>query len=956
MKKISLVISLFLFCVVPFFSDGAKEARTALLIANSNYENIDSLKTPEKEAIELGKVLDSLGFKVTILTDANQNQMDRELDSFRSQLERNGGIGFFHYGGHAIEINGDNYLVPVDVKNTDERNVKRQSVELSFVLSSMKGNTNIIILDSCRDNPFDSSGYRGFSSKRGLSLIKDSSSPKNSIIVFSASEGQVAQEGIFTPILTKHLTDKKDFILILRDVRREVYEKTNGRQNTISSEKLISDLYLAGVPEASGSGKVVSVTDIDKKITTDYVALGKDEYNKRNFKAAYDYFLKAEQNKQKDCYYYLGLCYEKGNGVEKDYQKAFAYYQLGSKNNQIDSLMKLGDCYTDGIGTNKDLAKAFTAYKKAADLGDVTAVLKVASLYQDGIGVKQNEKAAFNYYMTAAIKGNAVGQAQVGNAYFEGKVVKKDLEKSQEYLELALKQNNSEVKKCLGYIEYKKACDYLKAGDDEKYISSLERAAEFRCKEAEYDLAVCYENGSNGLYQDRYYASELYYRSAEDGYAPALYLRGLSYYNQKSYYNYSSAIDYLEKAAAQDHAEACNLLGLCYFKGECGVNKDFGKALEYYQKAVDLGYLDVPYYNIGRVYQVGDNQIPQDYKKSFSYFQLSAKYKNPLAYIRMADYYRDGTGVKKDLKVALVNYELAAQAGNQNGLYNAAVFYFNGWGTNKNYEKAAKYFCSCLEMEEDRYDYAYRYDYYEARKCLGIIEYENAKALSEKAKTKEDLENVYEAYSKAVDYGNIEAEFHKGYMAYHGIGTMKSFYTAYWSFYESTINILSNYYLGVMYYKGEYVDRSYVKAKQYFENAAERGNVDAMNYLGYGYSRYEFGNWTVGWEKAVEWYKKAADAGSIEALTSLGDMYVSDSDYSKAYEYYQKAADSGNAKAQYEMAIALHEGKYLPINEKKALKYLNMSAAQNYEPAVYKKNNGWDSKRVEQVFYNNTAW
>ena len=126
-------------------------------------------------------------------------------------------FALFHYGGHAIQIGDENYLIPVDADIPDERRAASRSVSLHEVTESMQGEVNIIVLDACRNNPLPAAAR---SSSRGLMPLKRQ--PKNSIIVYSAESGSVAQDGVFTPILAAKITESKPLTAILKEVRRQL--------------------------------------------------------------------------------------------------------------------------------------------------------------------------------------------------------------------------------------------------------------------------------------------------------------------------------------------------------------------------------------------------------------------------------------------------------------------------------------------------------------------------------------------------------------------------------------------------------------------------------------------------------------------------------------------------------------------------------------------------------------
>lgn len=243
MKKLFFLFAICAFATGFLFA----EAKNALLIANAAYGSAP-LSTPIQESRGLKKTLEKLGFAVTIVENGGRERMLDALDDFGHLLKVKGGVGFFHYGGHAVQFNGKNYLIPVDADISDERRVATRAVDLDDVMFSMAADTNIVILDSCRDNPFPSA-TRGTTRGLALSYIK----PKNSIIVYSAEAGKKAQDGVFTPILTQKLLQRKSLVSILTEVRREVNKATGGLQLPKNDDGLLDDVYLAGYASAASS-------------------------------------------------------------------------------------------------------------------------------------------------------------------------------------------------------------------------------------------------------------------------------------------------------------------------------------------------------------------------------------------------------------------------------------------------------------------------------------------------------------------------------------------------------------------------------------------------------------------------------------------------------------------------------------------------------------------------------
>ena len=226
-----------------------QEAKNALLIANGDYpDEIGDLPKPIPEAEALKSALESIGFSVTLVKDADKETMVKALRQFKKTVEQSHGIAFFHYGGHAVQIKRINYLIPVHTNIEDEDQVEFRCVELDEVMQSMSGKSNVVILDSCRNNPFGNS--RG-AKNRGLAAVNKK--PANSIIIYSADSGQTAQDGVFTPILTKKIIEKDKSIYdvykeVAKEVTKEVQEKTGNPQRPAVYIQLDEgeDIFLAG--------------------------------------------------------------------------------------------------------------------------------------------------------------------------------------------------------------------------------------------------------------------------------------------------------------------------------------------------------------------------------------------------------------------------------------------------------------------------------------------------------------------------------------------------------------------------------------------------------------------------------------------------------------------------------------------------------------------------------------
>jgi hypothetical protein len=214
-----------------------KQPKVALVIGNANYEE-DRLSNPVNDATDIAKALKELGFEVTLLQNQDLQSMEAAIDDFSRQL-RKGGVGVFYYAGHGVQVEGENYLIPLKAKLLNEKDARYEAVALGKVLNAMeeaRNQVNIIIIDACRDNPF----YRRWRSSRRSSNVRGLtavSPPSGIIIAYATREGNTAADGQgqrnspFTSALLENIKQPNiDVQLMFRRVSTAVKQKTNAAQ------------------------------------------------------------------------------------------------------------------------------------------------------------------------------------------------------------------------------------------------------------------------------------------------------------------------------------------------------------------------------------------------------------------------------------------------------------------------------------------------------------------------------------------------------------------------------------------------------------------------------------------------------------------------------------------------------------------------------------------------------
>ncbi len=259
MKSGIVVLLLLVFVSAPALA----AQRVALVIGNSRYASAP-LKNPVNDASDMAAKLRELGFQVILLTNAGQRDMERGIRDFGNRLQ-SADIRLFYYAGHGMQIQGANYLVPVDSEVYAEDDVKYESVDAGRVLDTMRrstGGVNVMILDACRNNPFARS-FR--SAARGL---KRMDAPIGTLLVYATSPESVAADGqgrngIFTKYLLRHLgTRGMALDDIMRRVRKDVVSETGQRQIPWTSSSLVDEVFLTqGTMVADGSPRPPASAD-----------------------------------------------------------------------------------------------------------------------------------------------------------------------------------------------------------------------------------------------------------------------------------------------------------------------------------------------------------------------------------------------------------------------------------------------------------------------------------------------------------------------------------------------------------------------------------------------------------------------------------------------------------------------------------------------------------------------
>lgn len=223
------------------------ETKLALVIGCSEYNYAGILANSLNDANSIDSKLQTLGFVVMKVLNPNQKDLKKIIDDFGDML-KGYDIGLFYFAGHGVQLRGLNYLIPVDANLKEERMVEYDCVEAGRVLGYMEGSksqVNIVILDACRDNPFERSWGRGIR-QRGLITM---SAPSGSLIAYSTSPGKTASDGdgengLYTHSLLEHIRTKQVSVMTMfQQVRKDVMAKSNSEQIPWEATSLTADYF-----------------------------------------------------------------------------------------------------------------------------------------------------------------------------------------------------------------------------------------------------------------------------------------------------------------------------------------------------------------------------------------------------------------------------------------------------------------------------------------------------------------------------------------------------------------------------------------------------------------------------------------------------------------------------------------------------------------------------------------
>ncbi|THD63722.1 MAG: caspase family protein [Bradyrhizobium sp.] len=258
-RDLLLVFGLWLFPQISASHAAAAENRVALVVGQSAYRAVMALPNAEHDAKRMAELLGSAGFDVTAAPDLSQDDMRRAFSDFAAKVAASGPdtIALVFYAGHGLQIDGENYLVPVDIDPKREGDIPLQAVRLNDLMNTLGAlptRMRIIMLDACRNNPFPALNQ---TAGRGLAIVDTKAGATGSFISYSTSPGSEAEDGSGddSPYTTAVLSVAKEPNLSIEEafkrIRVAVNQATDGRQTPWESSSLTTEFkfFAAGTDQ-----------------------------------------------------------------------------------------------------------------------------------------------------------------------------------------------------------------------------------------------------------------------------------------------------------------------------------------------------------------------------------------------------------------------------------------------------------------------------------------------------------------------------------------------------------------------------------------------------------------------------------------------------------------------------------------------------------------------------------
>nr|NQU90431.1 SEL1-like repeat protein [Bacteroidota bacterium] len=644
MKKYVSIILMVLFTSLGFAQEyyrnwnvgkETKKERIALVIANNHYESNGSLVMPVPTAKKLEKALERQGFDVLVGHDLNRVQMVNILGDFSNKFKTYQ-FAMVFYLGHGFQIDGDNYLIPVDANPKNTADVEVHAINVEYVLKKINIDAipKIVVLDACRNNPF-TKNWDSFERSGNNDGFDDVNKLTNAEIFFTTQkDSKVRDDNPYVDFLIQEIQQGGCLDDIIRRVSKRLYDN-NPDQVAAKYGQLLQRVCFGTDPspvhndmDSDGDG----VLDNDDACIYEF---GYKAYNGCPLRPTLEWkimmekyntpahvekseFEKLNSIDTPEATARLGYLYRRGWGVEENQEKAIQCFKTAAQQSNAFAQFNLGVCCERGLGVPQNINTAVDWYQKAAEQGDANAQNNLGMCYQFGKGVPENLGTAIFWIRKAAEQGDPTAQSNLAMFYDLGDGVKQNIDSAIFWYRKSAGQGNEDAQYYIG---------------------------DFYCDD-ENELPVDYKTA---VYWFR--------KSAGQGYSRGQFSLGIMYrYGYGVQMDFDTAVYWYSKVAEHGNSLAINHLINMYEESEDIIN-----TLYWHRKAADQG--DTWYQcKLGEIYFRGE-LVKQDYKSAVTWYRKAAEQGDASGQCSLGYMYENGYGVGKDKAIAKSWYQKACNQG-----------------------------------------------------------------------------------------------------------------------------------------------------------------------------------------------------------------------------------------------------------------------------------------------------
>jgi TPR repeat protein len=718
--------------------------RVALVIGNQDYQYVTPLDNPVKDTTEIARILREADFDVTVGTNLNKKDLEQVVRRFLRELN-DGDTALFYYSGHALQVGDANFILPVDAKLSSQYDLEFESLNVSNLLDYMKAASSlqIVMLDACRDNPFEIAslfwGEEEYSlgKTRGLRRIPNK---LGTFISYATRPGQVAYDGKgpLSPFTSSVVENALDPALEIKDlmtkVRDDVVRKTGGQQIPYEDSTLVTSFYFVPPKPAP---IVTAHHRVSVPASADPVPIGIPEPVQPE-----GGWLKAK----------LTLVPEKGS-LKLPSGRAVA------EGDVIDAAQLASLQFVPEGSQPGDVE--LISYEVEDQWGGAASAIASITVAQAEAPVQNNKadenrtkrlEALLAWLENAASKGAVEADIGVGAVPVYPEAPVQDLPATSEWLKVVSVDTD---------LQLSSDSRLLQAGDrfPVSALASLtvrpQIGSEREAQKFALELPAAEGEAAQTITQivqprvtqcDRLatqpfdlqavtegrLANDLDAAAVDAACADAMasypeigrfvFQRGRGAFADG---NLQKAIGYFEQAYQMGHVRAGQVLGRMYFLG-AGIDRDRKKAVELYRKAAErgdayalhsLGMAEIKgegtaqnekdglqkllqsveaghtfsFNAIGGFYLNGQH-VEENIDRAVYYYNRSASRDDIYGFLNVGTLYRDGKGVPQDYEAALGWFMKAHEGGHPAAGTAIGLLYYNGQGVEKNDEEATRWF------------------------------------------------------------------------------------------------------------------------------------------------------------------------------------------------------------------------------------------------------------------------